>query len=118
MFGRPTDRKKRWSERRSKAYEEGPPGPLGRLPFTQKKDPWTVEWGKRQQGVVEQYWRDKRRLQRKKLYARRDLKKNLRREKEEIDRYYRLHKLDQNDPRRARAARAARHRYQLTERKL
>jgi len=118
MFARSADRGEQRRAGRFGVYEEGPPGVLGRLPFTQSKDPWTVEWNRRRQSVVEQYWRDKRRLQRKKRYAQRDLKERLRREKEEIDRYYRLHELDRNDPRRGRAAREARRRYRLAERKL
>ena len=101
------------------AYQAGPPGVGRELSFLKSgDDEWQVERNRQHKEVMDQYWRNKDHLSRKRRHAARELKQDLRREGEEIEKYYRLHKLKVGDPRLKRAQRMARHKHKLLERKL
>ncbi len=94
------------------------PGLRRELPFVKSNDPWTVERKARQEKITKQYLSDKKKLVKKRQSAEGDLRRQLKREKAEVDRYYRIRKLKEHDPRLEKARRKARHKYELIERKM
>lgn len=120
LLSQPSPSRETWEARRRReqarqAFDEGPPGVLSNLPFIRAKDPWTVEWQNRRQEAVDQYWRNKRKLQHSRRTDRRRLADTLDRRQEDIDQYYRLHEIKPDDPRRERAVREAQRKYRLVE---
>jgi predicted ribosome quality control (RQC) complex YloA/Tae2 family protein len=106
-------------EKKKRAYLDKPsPGVRRELSFLKSSDPWAVERKQRQEGITKQYLSDRKGFLKKRRSAERDLKRQLKREKNEIDRYYRVKKLKKGDSRWKRARRDARHRYELTEQKM
>lgn len=109
----------RQEEWRQRALKSGGPSPLQQLPFLKTaNDPWVVEHQKRQQEVKDQYWQDKKSVIQQRRLADRKLREQLRREKDDVDRYYRLHELKRGDPRLKTARSKARRKFQLSERKM
>ena len=94
------------------------PGIRRELSFLKSTDPWTVERKERQEVITKQYLSDKKKLIKKRQSAVKDLKRQLKREKAEVDHYYRLKKLKEGDPRWEKARRGARHKYELIEKKM
>jgi hypothetical protein len=108
---------KRGAERQ--AYIGGElPGMRREMPFMKSNDPWTVERKERQEVITKQYLSDKKKFITKRRSAQNELKRNLKREKAEVDHYYRLKKLKESDPKWEKARRDARHKYELIERKM
>jgi len=109
----------RQEEWRQRALKSGGPSLLQQLPFLKTgKDPWVVEHQKRQQEVKDQYWQDKKGMIRQRRLGDRKLRDQLRREKDDVDRYYRLHELHRGDRRLKTARNKARRKFQLSERKI
>jgi hypothetical protein len=110
--------KKRAAEARA-AYLAGPSGAAGPLDILNKeRDPWTVEWQKRREEVVDQYWTNKKSMRKQKKIADKRFRKRVDRTKRDIDRYYRLHELKEGDPRRQKAVSRAAHKFKMQERKM
>ncbi len=102
-----------------KAYTAGPPTVSDQLNvLNREKDPWMVEWQKRREDVVDEYWSRKKRLRKKKKIADKRVKRQLGRMEEEINKHYRLHELDEDDPRRERALSKAAHKFKMREKEI
>src|SRR3989344_4695174 len=119
FFSNPLRRSARDQESAGRAMDAGPTDPLARFnPFKAGKEPWLVEWQKRRQAVADQYWRDKRSLLKKKRYAGKQLREELKRRKEEAERYYGLPRMRANDAQRSQAERRSELKFEAKEREL
>lgn len=94
------------------------PGLRRELSFFKSGDPRTVERKRRQEVITKQYLSDKRKFVKKRQSAERELKRQLKREKAEVDHYYKMRKLRKGDSHLEKARRKARHKYELIERKM
>ena len=94
------------------------PGVRRELSFLKSSDPWTIERKERQEVITKQYLSDKKKFIKKRQSAERELKRQLKREKAEVDHYYRLKKLKESDSRWEKARRDAKHKYDLIEGKM